>query len=151
MKKVEILVVEDDAGVRRQLMREMSIYGLSVVGVETAEEAVELLEREADIVIDILDYWLPKLTELEAVKAVRRAAPRATLLIHTGNDSSRDCLRALSYADGWYVKARQYAEFRGALDAAIVRRLHRNCENVVGLESEDDGNNWRTFAQPLEE
>jgi len=51
-----VLVVEDDVSVRRPLVKFLEIHGFSVVAADTAENALEALQREqvAAAVVDLL-------------------------------------------------------------------------------------------------
>ena len=66
--KATILVVDDEAAVRRVLVMRLQLSGYRVVCAEDGEEALELFHRESPDLI-VLDVMLPKLDGFAAVDA----------------------------------------------------------------------------------
>ena len=60
LQKATILVVDDEAAVRRVLVMRLQLSGYKVICAEDGEEALELFHRESPDLI-VLDVMLPKL------------------------------------------------------------------------------------------
>ncbi|MGH7530598.1 MAG: response regulator [Gemmatimonadales bacterium] len=86
-----VLVVDDEAGLRRVLERYLTRYGYHVLGAGTAESAYELLGREmADAVL--LDIHLPTMSGLALYLALihRWPALEGRIAIMTGDADAED-------------------------------------------------------------
>lgn len=90
-----ILVVDDDALIRRQISRLYSHSGYTVITAETAEEALSHLESE-DIDVVVSDIQLPGLSGIELTERVRRLHPDVPVIVITGHadiDSAVEVLK----------------------------------------------------------
>ena len=65
-----VLVVDDEKNIRRTLEMVLTGEGYRVTAVATAEEGLELLERE-EIDLAILDVKLPGISGIDALKRIR--------------------------------------------------------------------------------
>lgn len=82
-----ILVVEDDQAVRSVIMKSLAGRGHTVVGVESAREALRAFDRSRpgfDIVI--ADVVLPDRSGVEVARALRRRRPALPVLFISGYD-----------------------------------------------------------------
>jgi CheY-like chemotaxis protein len=72
-----ILVVDDDAGIRRLVRRVLTQeFGVDIVEAEDGVGALEyLLQHRADLVV--LDMWMPIISGLETLETIRRSANHA--------------------------------------------------------------------------
>ena len=69
-----VLVVDDEAGLRKFLTKELTARGLAVEGAGTAEEGLrKLAEAAFDVVL--LDMRLPGMDGLTALREIRRFDP----------------------------------------------------------------------------
>lgn len=81
-----VLVVEDDAGLRRLVARVLRAEGYLVLEAGSAEHARGLLEREHEpIDLLIADALLPGESGLELVRAARRRDPSCRALLMSGH------------------------------------------------------------------
>ncbi|MCZ7682704.1 MAG: AAA family ATPase [Sandaracinaceae bacterium] len=78
-----ILVVDDEALVRRNIERALSDRGYTVLGAGEPEEALALA-RSAQIDLLISDVIMPRMSGLELAQAVRQASPATKLLFISG-------------------------------------------------------------------
>jgi two-component system response regulator FlrC len=78
----KILIVDDESAVRDILTRQLEGWGHEVRAVESAEEALALLERESVDAV-LLDNVLNGMTGLQALAEMRRRS-RAPVLLMTG-------------------------------------------------------------------
>lgn len=66
-----VLVVEDDAGVRRSLRRLLADRGLSTIEAGNGREAIQRLNEETPAAI-VIDLLMPVMSGAELLKALRR-------------------------------------------------------------------------------
>ncbi len=60
MEQLKILVVDDEARMRKLVKDFLSVKGFSVVEASNGEEAVDVFFEQKDIVLIILDVMMPK-------------------------------------------------------------------------------------------
>src|SRR5437773_6313929 len=68
-----ILVVDDDAAVRRTLITLLEHNGYPARAADSGIVALDLLSRETDIDLVILDVVMPKMTGFETCTRIRKA------------------------------------------------------------------------------
>lgn len=88
-----ILVVDDEPGVRAALEGVLSDEGYSVQLAETAEQALEILERpQYDAVL--LDVWLPGMDGIEALQKMREMSGDYEVVMISGHGNIETAVRA---------------------------------------------------------
>ena len=80
------VIVDDDLGMRLIARLLVEEEGCAVVGeAETGEQAVRLAARVAPDVV-LMDYRLPGMDGIEAMRLIRRARPGVTVIAWTASD-----------------------------------------------------------------
>jgi len=69
---MKILIVDDEAEIRRVLELLLSGSGYETVSAEDGERAIELIKRERDVDLCIMDIMMPKMSGIEATEIIRR-------------------------------------------------------------------------------
>jgi DNA-binding NtrC family response regulator len=136
--KTTILVVDDDAGVRRGLRWSLSdVYRVLEAG--TRAEAVQQLERErVDVVLS--DLRLPPAVNdisegLAVVEAARGMRPPVPVIVVTGSESKKAALEAVRRgAYGFFEKPFNADEVLHIVNQAA--RTHRLEQEIIRLRSE---------------
>ena len=119
----KVLIVEDDAALRRSMRSTLSILGFDIGEAGNGEEALMRL-RMVDYDAVLLDINMPGMGGMEACSRVRRVFTRLPILMLTVRDSEDDKVHALeSGADDYITKPFQVRELTARLRAAI-RRYH---------------------------
>jgi two-component system, OmpR family, KDP operon response regulator KdpE len=96
MRVQKILVVEDEAAMRRVLRAGLTIHGYDVVEAESGEEALDRLNGEwCDLVL--LDLNLPGIDGIDTCRAIR-ADSDVPVIVVSIRDSEND--RAAAHAAG---------------------------------------------------
>jgi diguanylate cyclase (GGDEF)-like protein/PAS domain S-box-containing protein len=130
-----VLVVEDDpdhAFLVRRGLRDRLLPEFEVVHLSTAGEATRRL-LAGDVRCVVLDLSLPDAKGLEAVQAVRLAAPTVPIVVLTGTDSDELGRQALQLgAQDYLVKGQQGPE---AVGRSVVFALER-AERQVAEQSQ---------------
>ena len=117
MKRLRILLVEDQAEVGELLSDFLAEPGHAVTVVRTLKEAVIELEREWDVVIS--DLRLPDGTGLDVGPRARARSPIATLIALTGSGAAGDITASRRAGfDHHLVKPVSLNRLRAVLNAA---------------------------------
>jgi two-component system phosphate regulon response regulator OmpR len=82
----EVLIVDDDAGVRALVTRWLQQEGYTTAEASTAEEALGVVEANGAIGVVICDLVMPGNGGLWLVDQLRQQAPAIALVLGTAND-----------------------------------------------------------------
>jgi two-component system KDP operon response regulator KdpE len=116
-----ILIVDDDASVRRALHITLQTLGYSTSEAPGGEEAL-VLARTAPYDVVLLDMNLPGLDGLETCRQLRRLFPRIAILMLTVRDTEDDKVQALEAgADDYVTKPFHIRELTARVRAAVRR------------------------------
>jgi two-component system response regulator MprA len=111
-----VLIVEDDAPVRRMLERSLGAEGFEVRSAADGGAALALVEDSAPDLV-VLDVAMPGLSGLEVCRRLREKGLTGGVLMLTARDAVEDRVRGLDAgADDYVVKPFAIAE--------VVARLH---------------------------
>jgi two-component system cell cycle sensor histidine kinase/response regulator CckA len=84
-----VLVVEDDAGVRRVAARMLMRLGFAVVEARDGAEALELFPKHRDgIRVVLCDLTMPRLNGWQTLTALRQLAPGIPFILSSGYDEA---------------------------------------------------------------
>jgi diguanylate cyclase (GGDEF)-like protein len=86
-RNTRILVVDDTRTTRKVLARMLSIQQYAVVEAGSGQEALTILESNADIQLVVSDYYMPDMDGFELARRIRRRHPAVRVL---GISSSTD-------------------------------------------------------------
>jgi two-component system, OmpR family, response regulator MprA len=117
-----VLVVEDDAPVRRMLERTLSAEGYTVVAVPDGGTALARVEAEAPDAI-VLDVAMPGIDGLTVARRLRSQGVLTPILMLTARDGVRDRVAGLDAgADDYLVKPFALSELTARV-RALLRRM----------------------------
>lgn len=120
---VAVLVVEDDAPVRRMLERTLRAEGYEVRSASDGGGALAAVERRVPDVL-VLDLGLPGLDGLAVCRRVRRKGLAVPILLLTARDAVQDRVAGLDAgADDYLVKPFAPEELVARLRALLRRGL----------------------------
>lgn len=80
-RQTEVLVVDDSLFARNVCTKLLKKFCLNVISVETAEQALEELEKNDNIRLVVTDYQMPGMDGFELVSAIRRNFDRDQIAI----------------------------------------------------------------------
>src|SRR5436190_8590336 len=131
MSNPHVLVVEDDADLRRLLRRGLDEDGFEVVAVARGSEAIEAVaSREPDALI--LDIGLPDADGRDVCQALRARGIGAPVLFLTAREAVVDRLAGFSAGgDDYLTKPFAFEELVARL-RALVRRSGGEAPTVIG-------------------
>jgi len=102
-KTPKILVIEDEPRLRRCMCRELREEGLMAIEACDGEEAIEMMRREGDVDLVLLDIILPGESSLVVYDLIRKEYPQVNIII--ASTYSREQQEFLFWdADGYYNK-----------------------------------------------
>jgi len=127
---MKILVVEDDAPLRRSLDMTLKTAGHSPVCVSTGEAAIAAQEVQTFDAI-ILDIGLPDIDGFEILGRLRRAGSSTPVVVLTARDAVRDRVAGLDMgADDYVLKPFEPDELVARV-RAVVRRKTGVASNIL--------------------
>jgi response regulator RpfG family c-di-GMP phosphodiesterase len=89
------LVVDDEPGVRRSLVRMLQAQGFTCFEAGTGVEALDVLDRIGDIQLIVSDMRMPEMDGIGLLEAVRREFPETAVILLSGMSETTiavDCL-----------------------------------------------------------
>ncbi|MBX3354770.1 MAG: response regulator transcription factor [Phycisphaeraceae bacterium] len=121
MSQTRVLVVEDDAAIRRGLVDALEFQGYQTIEAGDGEAAVaQALESAPDLVI--LDCMLPKQSGFDALKAIRASRPTLPVIMVTALGAENERVTGLSLgADDYIVKPFSLRELLARVEAVLRR------------------------------
>jgi two-component system response regulator MprA len=129
MSHVRVLVVDDDAAVRRSLSSALGREGYEVLAAEGGNAALALLVA-ASVDAIVLDVAMPEPNGLEVCRRLRSRGDRTPILMLTARDLVDDRVAGLDAgADDYLVKPFALAELRARL-RALLRRNAASTERL---------------------
>ncbi len=116
-----VMIIDDDAALRRLVVRTLSAHGHEVVEAEDGEEGLALLplHRPEIVVTDIL---MPKTEGIETINRMKEHRPAPKIIAISGGGMSRN-LMFLDVARALGVEATLAKPFRPAQLVEAVARL----------------------------
>ncbi|MDB5678143.1 response regulator [Sphingomonas bacterium] len=129
MTAPKVLIVEDDAHIRRLLRIVIERGGYAAVDAGTAREALSLADIEKPEVV-LLDLGLPDRDGLELVQLMK--ARRATVLVVSAREDTAEKVAALDLgADDYVTKPFDTDELLARVRAAFRHRLASEAERQL--------------------
>jgi putative two-component system response regulator len=115
-----ILVIDDEDVIRVLVMEILEAAGHEVIGAESAERALTLLDDEFDLVVS--DVIMPGLSGLELLEAVRSRQASLPVVLVTGAGTYETLSQALTRgAAGLVTKPFAHADLQSAVAHALER------------------------------
>jgi two-component system response regulator RegX3 len=125
-----ILVVEDEAAIRRGLVDVFAHHGFEPTGAATGEEGLRAgLSGDHDLIV--LDLMLPGLSGFDVCERVRSQHPRVPILMLTARGAEEDVLRGFrAGADDYVTKPFSLAQLLARVNA-LLRRADGAAETLA--------------------
>jgi DNA-binding NtrC family response regulator len=131
MKRLHVLVVEDDDTLRELLAEVLRGWGYQAVVVASGARAVELLETQL-FEVAVVDIHLPEMDGVELLRHLKRHDPSIEVLMMTGDPTVATAVETLKLgAYDYLTKPLVLEELRHLLDHILERRLLRQEVNAL--------------------
>jgi DNA-binding NtrC family response regulator len=125
-RRANILVVDDDAAIRKTLSRILEKEGYLVETVDSGRKAIEV-SNERFFNVALIDIRLPDMEGTELLERLKRTEPKMVKIIVTGYPSLKNAVEAVNKgADGYVLKPFD----AGELLAMIEEHLKRQKESL---------------------
>ena len=116
-----LLVVDDEAPVRRMLLDVFRSFGHDVVVAASGDEALRLF-AEGDYDVVVTDLLMPGMSGWEVIARLRRAAPRVPVILLTGSAPDVDAEQVRRERVTLVHKPASLAQLRAALQDVLAAR-----------------------------
>ena len=119
----KLLVVDDERMILELTSMVLTSRGFDVSVVDNALDAYEMIEREQPALV-LLDYMMPKVNGLDALKVIRERFPETYVIMFTGKGSEEVAVELMKSGASDYV-------LKPFSNAKLVERI----ENVLRIRS----------------
>ena len=134
MDKIKILVVDDEARMRKLVKDFLSIKGYQVLEAGDGEEAVDLFFQQKDIALILLDVMMPKMDGWEVVKTIRKYS-QVPIIMLTARGEESDELQGFNLGVDEYISKPFSPKILVARVEAILRRSNGGSQDVIDVGS----------------
>jgi two-component system, OmpR family, KDP operon response regulator KdpE len=129
----KVLLVDDDASIRRALHTTLSALGFVIEEASAGEQAISFVRSERYDAV-LLDINMPGMGGIEACRALRRLAAGLPILMLTVRDSEDDKIDALDAgADDFITKPFHVGELTARLRSAVRRSRVAQGESEMAI------------------
>lgn len=119
--RIRVLLVDDEAAIRRALRTPLNELGFETVEVSRGEEALHLVRTDSFDVV-LLDIQMPGIGGMKTLTRLRALAPRLPILMLTVQDSEEQKVEALECgADDYITKPFSIRECIARIRSAVRR------------------------------
>lgn len=134
---IRILVVDDEADIRRIIRILLESRGYRVLEAPNGRLAVETIRKEPDVDLILLDIMMPELSGIEASREIRSISS-APILFLTARTQEQDKLEAYSSGgDDYLAKPFSHGELLMKVDS-LLRRYRVYKGKVMGKQLKSD-------------
>ncbi len=133
MDGLKVLVVDDEARMRKLVKDFLTNKGFQVIEAADGEEAVDIFFNQKDIALILLDVMMPRMDGWEVCRTIRKYS-KVPIIMLTARGEERDELQGFSLGVDEYISKPFSPKILVARVEAILRR-----SNVMGTESTEVG------------
>lgn len=130
MEQLKILIVDDEARMRKLVKDFLSVKGFSVVEAADGEEAVDVFFEQKDIALIILDVMMPRMDGWETLKTIRKYS-QIPIIMLTARAEERDELQGFDLGVDEYISKPFSPKILVARVEAILRRSSAAASDAV--------------------
>lgn len=132
MEQLKILVVDDEARMRKLVKDFLQVKGFLVAEASNGEEALDMFFAQKDIALILLDVMMPKMDGWEVCKAIRQYS-QVPIIMLTARSEERDELQGFSLGVDEYISKPFSPKILVARVEAILRRSKVVSSNVTDV------------------
>ncbi len=132
MEALKILVVDDEARMRKLVKDFLSVKGYQVLEAGDGEEAVDLFFAQKDIALILLDVMMPKMDGWEVLKTIRRHS-QVPIIMLTARGEESDELQGFNLGVDEYISKPFSPKILVARVEAILRRSSQGSQDVIDV------------------
>ena len=121
MEPLKILVVDDEARMRKLVKDFLTIKGFQVLEAEDGEQALDVFFNQKDIALILLDVMMPRMDGWEVLKTIRKHS-KVPIIMLTARGEERDELQGFELGVDEYISKPFSPKILVARVEAILRR-----------------------------
>ena len=152
MDAVKVLMVDDEARMRKLVKDFLAIKGYKVIEAEDGEQAVDIFFKEKDIGLVILDVMMPKMDGWEVCRTLRRYS-QVLIIMLTARSEERDELLGFELGVDEYISKPFSPKILVARIEAILRRGNAGTGEILeaaGIRVDKDAHEASVDGQPVD-
>ena len=152
MDSVKVLMVDDEARMRKLVKDFLAIKGYRVIEAEDGEQAVDIFFKEKDIGLVILDVMMPKMDGWEVCRTLRRYS-QVPIIMLTARSEERDELLGVELGVDEYISKPFSPKILVARIEAILRRGNAGTGEILeaaGIRVDKDAHEASVDGQPVD-
>ena len=152
MDAVKVLMVDDEARMRKLVKDFLAIKGYKVIEAEDGEQAVDIFFKEKDIGLVILDVMMPKMDGWEVCRTLRRYS-QVPIIMLTARSQERDELLGFELGVDEYISKPFSPKILVARIEAILRRGNAGTGEILeaaGIRVDKDAHEASVDGQPVD-
>ena len=153
MAAQKILVVDDEARMRKLVADFLAKEGFEVLEAEDGEKAMDLFYAEKDIALVILDVMMPKMDGWQVLREIRESSQVPVIML-TARSDEKDELRGFDLGVDEYVTKPFSPRTLVARAVAILRRTTGKEENdrieLSGIVLDKSAHQVTVDGEPVE-
>ena len=130
MEQLKILIVDDEARMRKLVKDFLTIKGFRTVEAQDGEQALELFFQQRDIALILLDVMMPKLDGWQVLKEIRKHSTVPIIML-TARGEERDELQGFELGVDEYISKPFSPKILTARVEAILRRSNAISGDVI--------------------
>ena len=130
MDRIKVLVVDDEARMRKLVKDFLKKKNFDVIEAADGEEALDIFFSTKDISLIILDVMMPKIDGFEVVKEIRQYS-KVPIIMLTAKDKEIDELMGFDLSVDEYISKTVSLKILVARVEAIIRRTNNMIDNEV--------------------
>ncbi len=132
MEQLKILVVDDEARMRKLVKDFLSVKGFTVLEASNGEEAVDLFFEQKDIALIILDVMMPKMDGWETCRTIRKYS-QVPIIMLTARRAARAALQGFNLGVDEYISKPFSPKILVARVEAILRRSNAVSSDLIEI------------------
>ena len=152
MEILKVLVVDDEARMRKLVKDFLTVKGFQVVEAENGEEAVDLFFKQKDIALILLDVMMPKMDGWEVCKTIRQYS-QVPIIMLTARGEERDELQGFKLGVDEYISKPFSPKILVARVEAILRRskvMSTDAADVGGIRIDKAAHQVTIDGEPVD-
>ena len=132
MEILKVLVVDDEARMRKLVRDFLTVKGFLVVEAGDGEEAIDIFFEQKDIALILLDVMMPKMDGWEVCRTIRKYS-QVPIIMLTARGEEQDELQGFSLGVDEYISKPFSPKILVARVETILRRSSTMSQEVIDV------------------